>query len=96
MNYCNEFENTFSTLCNPCPYEYDCEKCKKETEKYAHNSQTQRMDDFKRALKFCIDNSRTTAKTELIREILDILYASAYGDGQQYMLERIESEKNND
>ena len=24
--------NTTTTLCNPCPYEYDCERCKKEME----------------------------------------------------------------
>ena len=48
------------------------------------------MDDFKAALKLCIDNSEATAKTELLRELLDILYASAFGDGQRYMLDRIE------
>ena len=33
MNACMlEGENTQSTLCNPCPYEYDCKTCKEEME----------------------------------------------------------------
>ena len=39
MNYCNGMEeNTASTLCNPCPYEYNCTKCKEETDKLARKS----------------------------------------------------------
>ncbi len=35
MNLCDGSENTASTLCNPCPYEYDCERCKEEMEETA-------------------------------------------------------------
>ena len=39
MNYCNGMEeNTASTFCNPCPYEYNCTKCKEETDELARKS----------------------------------------------------------
>lgn len=30
MNYCDGEKNVASTLCDPCPYDHDCEKCKEE------------------------------------------------------------------
>ena len=35
MNYCTGERNVASTLCNPCPYDYDCEECRKEMEESA-------------------------------------------------------------
>ena len=58
--------------------------------KFQEESKNKNMDDFKAALKLCIDKSEAKAKTELLRNFLDILYASAFGDGQQYMLDREE------
>ena len=36
MNYCNGDKNTASTMCNPCPYDGDCEKCKEDMAKDKH------------------------------------------------------------
>ena len=33
MNCCNGEKNTESTICNPCPYDGDCEECYEEMKK---------------------------------------------------------------
>ena len=30
MNLCTGDKNIASTLCNPCPYDYDCKECRKD------------------------------------------------------------------
>ena len=32
MNYCNGEENTASTMCNPCPYDGNCQECREDME----------------------------------------------------------------
>ena len=45
MNLCDGRKNTASTICNPCPYEYDCTKCKEESNKLEHSVSSMQVDN---------------------------------------------------
>ena len=46
------------------------------------------MDELKEALIYAINISKAESKVELFTELLSLLYASAYSDGQHYIIQR--------
>lgn len=51
------------------------------------------MDELKEALKYALEITKAKSSTELFMELIPIFYASAFSDGQQYILNRLEEEK---
>jgi len=50
------------------------------------------MKELKEALVYGIEKSKAKSATELFQELIPIFYASAFSDGQNYILERIKEE----
>ena len=50
------------------------------------------MDDFKETLIYVIKNSKAESATKLMMELMPIFYASAFADGQRYIVEREQEE----
>ena len=51
------------------------------------------MDELKGAIFYLLGKTKAKSATELFQELIPIFYASAFSDGQNYMLDRIEEEK---
>ena len=51
------------------------------------------MDELKEALKYALEITIAKSSTELFKELIPIFYASAFSNGQQYILNRLEEEK---
>lgn len=51
------------------------------------------MDELKEALKYALEITKAKSSTELFKELIPIFYASAFSDGQQYILNRLEEEE---
>ena len=102
--YGNEEGHVFSTLCYPCPYDYDCETCRKEMEESKQNSsenqlsnkQEQKLQDFKDTLIETIKTTKSKNPIEITSQLLDVLYAKGFSDGQGYLMEEMKEDENSD
>ena len=54
------------------------------------------MDELKEAITYLLNTTKAKSATELFQELIPIFYASAFSDGQNYMLDRTEEEKDED
>lgn len=50
------------------------------------------MNELKEAITYLLNTTKAKSSTELFSELIPLFYASAFSDGQQYMLDRLEKE----
>ena len=51
------------------------------------------MNELKEAITYLLNTTKAKSSTELFSELIPLFYASAFSDGQHYMLDRLKEEK---